>query len=88
MLAAGLRSPNLYRLSTSGPLDRTDLPDGLEQWSGTPFFLVTGDEYLAQALWSFAHGTLTLELDGRYPSGSQLDHTWEIGAVRFTPAQA
>ncbi|MEJ7647629.1 MAG: TetR/AcrR family transcriptional regulator [Nakamurella sp.] len=86
--AAGLRSPNLYRLTTFGSLDRATLPDGLEEWSGTPFYLVTGDEHLAQALWSFAHGMLTLELDGRYPPGSHLDRTWEIGAARFTPAGA
>lgn len=81
--ATGIRHPNLYRLTTSGSLDRASLPAGLEEWSGTPFYLVTGDEYDAQALWSFAHGTLTLELDGRYPPGSQLDRTWEVGASRF-----
>lgn len=83
--SAGARSPNLYRLTTSGELDRTSLPAGLEDWAGSPFYLLTGDEHLAQALWSFAHGTLILELDGRYPPGSQLDRTWAVGARRFTP---
>ncbi len=82
--ASGIANPNLYRLTTEGPLDRANLPEGLEDWSGSPFYLVTGDEYLAQALWSFAHGVMILELDGRYPPGSQLDRTWEIGAARFT----
>lgn len=76
----GRRNPNLYRLATSGTLDRASLPDGLEEWSGAPFFVVTGDEFLAQALWSFAHGALTLELDGRYPPGSDLDRTWAVAA--------
>lgn len=80
----GLRNPNLYRLTTAGTLDRASLPDGLEDWSGSPFYLVTGDEHVAQALWSFAHGTLILELDGRYPPGSDLDRTWAIGAHQFS----
>ena len=54
----GLSHPNLYRLATSGHLDRERLPDGLEEWAGNPWFVVTGDPWLAQALWSFAHGML------------------------------
>jgi hypothetical protein len=47
---------------------------------------VTGDPALAQALWSFAHGMVTLELDGRYPPGSDLDATWRAGATAFERA--
>ncbi|WP_432250727.1 TetR/AcrR family transcriptional regulator [Streptomyces sanyensis] len=79
--------PALYRLLTAGPLPREALPDGLEEWAGTPFFLATEDSYLAQALWSYAHGMVVLELDGRYPEGSELDRTWEAGARAFA-AQA
>lgn len=81
--ATGLGNPHLYRLTTAGPLDRESLPDGLEEWAGSPFHLVTGDETAAQALWSFAHGTLVLEIDGRYPPGTPIDRIWEIGAARF-----
>jgi len=45
--------------------------------------VVTGDPYLAQALWSFAHGMVILELDRRYPPGSNLDLTWSAGAKAF-----
>ena len=41
---------------------------------------------LARALWSFAHGMVILEIDGRYPPDvrdSELDRTWEAGAVAF-----
>ena len=55
----------------------------LEEWAGNPWFVVTGDPYLAQALWSFAHGMVILELDGRYPPGSDLDATWAAGARAF-----
>ena len=45
--------------------------------------MVTGDPSLAQALWSFAHGMLILEMDERYPPGSDLDLTWQAGADAF-----
>lgn len=79
----GLAHPNLYRLATSGHLAREALPPGLEEWAGNPWFVVTQDAHLAQALWSFAHGMVILELDGRYPPGSDLDPTWRAGAVAF-----
>jgi len=78
--------PNLYRLATSGPLVRQRLPEGLEDWAGNPWFVVTGDASLAQALWSVAHGMVILELDGRYPPGSDLDATWRAAAVAFERA--
>jgi AcrR family transcriptional regulator len=78
-----LDHPNLYRLCTSGELDRDALPPGLEEWAGNPWFVVTGDSSLAQALWSFAHGMLLLEMDDRYPPGSDLGLTWEAGATAF-----
>jgi AcrR family transcriptional regulator len=78
-----LSHPHLYRLATAGPLARHGLAPGLEEWAGNPWYVVTGDPYLAQALWSFAHGMVILELDGRYPPGSDLDATWAAGARAF-----
>jgi len=78
--------PNLYRLATSGPLPRADLPAGLEEWAGNPWFVVTGDPSMAQALWSFAHGMVILEIDDRYPPGSDLDRTWQAGSAAFSAA--
>ncbi|MCW3044547.1 MAG: regulatory protein TetR [Actinobacteria bacterium] len=78
-----LARPNLYRLATAGRLPRGDLTPGLEEWVGEPFHLVTGEPHLAQALWSFAHGMVILEIDGRYPENSELDQTWETGAAAF-----
>lgn len=79
------RTPHLYRLATTGTLPRSQLPPGLEDWSGEPFFLATdGDPYLAQALWSLAHGMTILELDGRYPTGRAPDETWRAAAELFT----
>lgn len=84
--AYGLAHPNLYRLATGGRLPRERLPDGLEEWAGNPWFVVTGDSSLAQALWSFAHGMVVLELDDRYPPGSDLGSTWRAGAAAFDHA--
>lgn len=78
--------PNLYRLTTVGTLRRDDLVPGLEDWAGAPFFLVAGEPHLAQAMWSAAHGMVILELDGRYPPGSDLDRTWGAAAAAFRAA--
>jgi AcrR family transcriptional regulator len=74
---------HLFRLATGGPLARERLPAGLEEWAGNPWFVVTGDPHVAQALWSFAHGMTILEVDGRYPPGSDLDATWRSGVAAF-----
>lgn len=80
-----LANPNLYRLGTAGSWPRDDLARGLEEWAGEPFFKVTGDATLGQALWSFAHGTAILELDARFWE-SDLDLTWAAGAEAFAAA--
>ena len=79
-----LRRPHRYRLATSGSLRRDLLPDCLEEWAGQPFFFAAGDPFRSQALWSAAHGMVILEIDGRYPAGSDLDRTWKATAAAFT----
>jgi AcrR family transcriptional regulator len=81
---ASMANPNRYRLATSGRLRRDLLPECLEEWAGQPFFLAAGDPFRSQAMWSFAHGMVILEIDGRYPEGSDLDRTWKAGAAAFT----
>lgn len=81
--ATAAASPELYRLATSGPLDRAALPEGLEEWSGRPFFVVTGNPVIGQALWAATHGLTILELDGRLPPGSDVDAAWEELAEAF-----
>lgn len=85
---AALANPALYRLVTAGPLPREDLPPGLEDWAGEPFLLVTGDSWQAQALFSLAHGMTILELDDRFPPGSDLDRTGQAGAAAFASLAA
>lgn len=83
----GRANPELYRLITASSFPRTDLLPGLEAWAGEPFFLAVGEPYLAQALWSFAHGTLILELDRRFLDDSDLDRTWRAGTEAFSAAR-
>lgn len=85
--AMGLANPELYRLITASSFPRAELLPGLEAWAGEPFFLAMGEPYLAQALWSFAHGTLMLELDRRFLDGSDLDRTWHAGSKVFSAAR-
>lgn len=79
------REPQLYRLATVEPLARNALPAGLEEWAGSPFWLVTpgGDPARAQALWAWCHGMAILEIEDRFPPGSPLDQTWAVGAAAF-----
>ena len=83
--AHSLGRANRYRLATSGQLRRDLLPECLEEWAGQPFFFAAGDPYRSQALWSAAHGMVILEIDGRYPDGSDLDRTWKATAAAFAP---
>jgi len=82
--ATARRRPHAYRLATVGHLPRELLPPGLEAWAGAPFVQVAdGDEHLARAIWSFAHGMVVLELDGRYPDGADVDAAWAAGLRAF-----
>lgn len=75
--------PHHYRLGSTGPLDRAALPTGLEEWSGTPFSLVTGSPADAQALFAALHGLAILEIDGRFPPGTPVDDLWARTAELF-----
>jgi AcrR family transcriptional regulator len=78
-----IANPALYLLATQGTFNRDRLPPGLEQWAGNPFYVVTGDASLAQALWSFAHGMVVLEMNDRFAPGANLDDTWLAGGMAF-----
>ena len=69
--AAGSAATSSPSASRSGPASRSSSR--------------AGDPFRSQALWSFAHGMVILEIDGRYPDGSDLDRTWEAGAAAFAP---
>ncbi|HTJ38457.1 MAG TPA: TetR/AcrR family transcriptional regulator [Dactylosporangium sp.] len=79
------RRPNLYRLMTERPLPREQLAPGVEAAAAVPLVRATaGDQERARAIWSFAHGMVILELNGRFPPGADLDATWRKGLAAFT----
>jgi len=76
--------PRLYTLTTRRPLARDRLAEGVEAAAAAPLVAaVGGDEHLARALWSLAHGLVDLELAERFPPGADLDATWRRALRAF-----
>ncbi len=78
----GLEHPELYRLMTDRPLRRDLLPEGAEDVQ--PLVRLTGGRDAARAAWAFAHGMVQLELNGRFPSGADLEAAWAEGVRAFS----
>ena len=75
-----LANPGLYRVATTRPLDRENLPDGIEDAAAAPLLAaVDGDRDRARAVWALAHGLTLLELDGRFPPNADIDAAWRAG---------
>ncbi|MBL7500680.1 TetR/AcrR family transcriptional regulator [Frankia sp. CNm7] len=75
---------SLYRLATSGRVDRSLFVPGLDDWSGEPFYRATGDPWVAQALFGATHGLVVLEMDDAFSNSSDLGATWRAMAAAFT----
>jgi len=74
-----LAHPHLYRLMTQR-LDRAALDPGAELYAGEALRdAVDGDLVKARVLWAFAHGLIMLELNDRFPPGTDPDGLWESG---------
>ena len=79
-----LTRPHLYRLMTERPLNRDQLPPGLEDRAAAPLVIALGGEPdRARAAWAFAHGMIMLELNGRFPPDADLDAAWRAGLAAF-----
>jgi len=39
-------------------------------------------------MWAFAHGMVSLEIDGRFPPQADLDEAWRAGLAAFAPPAA
>jgi AcrR family transcriptional regulator len=82
--AYAVAHPHLYRLMNYQPLRRDLLPGGLEEAASRPLAEAAGhDEALARAIWAFAHGMVSLEIDGRFPPHADLDEAWRAGLRAF-----
>ncbi|MEC3955199.1 WHG domain-containing protein [Nocardia sp. CDC153] len=79
-----LAHPHVYRLMNYRPLRRDLLPPGLEERTAQPLLdAVGGDQARARALWAFAHGMVSLELDARFPPDADLSAAWTAGLISF-----
>jgi len=82
--AYAVAHPHLYRLMNYQPLRRDLLATGLEDRAALPLAEAVGyDEARARAMWAFAHGMVSLEIDGRFPPGADLDEAWRAGLAAF-----
>ena len=78
--AWALANPALYRITTTRPLDRENLPAGVEEAAAAPLIeAVGGQQDRARATWALAHGLTMLELDGRFPADADIDAAWAAG---------
>jgi len=78
--AWALANPALYRIATTRPLDRANLPEGVEDAAAAPLIeKVGGDQDRARAAWALAHGLTLLELDGRFPDDADVEGAWRAG---------
>ena len=58
---------------------------GVQDAAAAPLFRAAGgDEDRGRAAWAFAHGMVVLELNGRFPPGTDLSAAWEAGIAAFT----
>ena len=87
--AYAVARPHLYRLMNQQPLRRDLLPAGLEARAAQPLAEAAGyDEARARAMWAFAHGMVSLEIDGRFPPQADLDEAWRAGLAAFASSPA
>lgn len=75
-----LANPALYRVATTRPLDRQNLPPGSEDAAAAPLLKAfSGDRDRARAAWAMAHGLTMLELDRRFPGNADIEAAWQAG---------
>lgn len=79
--AWALEHPHLYRLIYSRDLDRNDPAVAeAEHVAAQPIRSLTGGDVSAsRAIWSFAHGMVSLELAERFPPDTDVDELWRRG---------
>lgn len=77
-----LAAPQLYRLMTARPLDRTGIEPGSEEGAMAGLLALFGEDTahhdIARAAWAWAHGLVSLEIAGRFPDGADVDAAWRV----------
>ncbi len=82
-----LKHPHLHQLVNDRPLDRAQLPDGLEDRAVAPLFAAfDGDRDTARAAWATIKGLVDLELADRFPPETDVKAVYAAAARAYTPA--
>lgn len=82
-----LAHPHLHRLINDRPLDRTQLPEGLEARAAAPLVAACdGDLPRARAAWATIKGLVDLELAQRFPPDADLDAVYAAAARAYSTA--
>jgi AcrR family transcriptional regulator len=83
-----LEHRHLYQLMMSAPLDPGPLVRAAELLAGRPLReAMDGDAVGALTIWSFGHGLVTLEMQGRLPDVADVEELWRRGVDALRPAR-
>ena len=73
-----LEHPHMHRLLNDRPLNRSRLPEGLEDRAAAPLVAACGgDRDMARAAWATIKGLVDLELADRFPPGTDVDAVYD-----------
>ncbi len=82
-----LSHPHMHRLLNDRPLDRSRLPQGLEERAAAPLVASCGgDRNLARAAWATIKGLVDLELADRFPPGTDVEAVYGAAARAYATA--
>jgi len=82
-----LSHPHMHRLLNERPLNRSQLPVGLEDRAAAPLVeACDGDRDMARAAWATIKGLVDLELANRFPPDADLDAVYAAAARAYARA--
>lgn len=79
-----LSHPHMHRLLNNRPLNRSQLPLGLEERAAAPLVAACdGDRAMARAAWATIKGLVDLELAHRFPPDADLEAVYAAAARAY-----
>ena len=85
--AWALSHPHMHRLINDRPLDRSQLPIGLEDRAAAPLVAAFGgDRAMARAAWATIKGLVDLELAHRFPPDADLEAIYAAATRAYAGA--
>ncbi len=79
-----LSHPHMHRLLNNRPINRAQLPIGLEDRAAAPLVAACdGDRDMARAAWATIKGMVDLELAHRFPPGADIEAMYAAAARAY-----